>query len=63
MNKILNKVDTDKSGYIDYSEFILATVDRDKLLTTDRLKCAFDEFDADKNGKITADELANILKK
>jgi len=33
VNEIYNTIDKDKSGAIDFDEFILATVDKDNLLS------------------------------
>lgn len=58
---ILKRVDTDGSGYIDYSEFIAAAMDKKKLLSEEKLEAAFKAFDTDHNGKITAQELKSFL--
>ncbi len=50
-------VDIDHSGEIDFSEFVMATVARDKLLTDDKLKKAFMLFDKDGSGGIDANEI------
>ena len=55
------RVDTDKNGYIDYSEFLAAAIDRNKLLSIERLEAAFNAFDKDRNGKISAEELKLML--
>ena len=54
-------LDTDKSGFVDYSEFLAAAMDRKKLLSLERLEKAFEAFDKDKNGKISAQELKLML--
>ena len=61
IKSIMTRVDTDKSGYIDYSEFLAAAMDRKKLLSMERLEKAFEAFDKDKNGKISAQELKLML--
>ena len=58
---IMERVDTDKSGFVDYSEFLAAAMDRSKLLSIERLRSAFEAFDKDKNGKISAQELKSML--
>jgi calcium-dependent protein kinase len=58
---IMARVDTDKSGFVDYSEFLAAAMDRKKLLSLERLEKAFEAFDKDKNGKISAQELKLML--
>ena len=43
--KMFDKIDTDKSGFIDYSEFVTATINQKCLLRKDKLRTAFDMFD------------------
>lgn len=45
VNRIMAMVDLDKSGEIDYSEFIAATLDRKEMMSKDRLEQAFNMFD------------------
>jgi len=59
--KIMDEVDTDKSGFIDYSEFIIATINPHSLVTDTKLKIAFQLFDKDGSGTITPEELKAIL--
>ena len=59
--KIMNEVDTDKNGFIDYSEFIKAAVNETLMTNAMYLKNAFEKFDEDSNGKISADELKKLL--
>jgi calcium-dependent protein kinase len=61
IKSIMSRVDTDNSGFIDYSEFLAAAMDRSKLLSKERLRSAFEAFDRDKNGKISAQELKVML--
>lgn len=49
--------DTDGSGSIEYSEWVVATVQKDKMLDEDKLTKAFRLFDLDNSGLIKADEL------
>jgi len=34
---VFNKVDIDGSGFIDYSEWVVAVIDKSKLLTPEKL--------------------------
>lgn len=57
----MEKVDIDKSGQIGYNEWVLGTIDVNKLLMEDKLKKAFDTFDKDGSGEITCDEIKQVL--
>ena len=59
---VLNVVDVDKNGSIDFSEFLLAAVDSKLLLQVKRLKSAFALFDPDSSGAITLAEFRSVLK-
>jgi len=61
MQRIIDLIDIDGNGYIEYQEFIAATYDKKKILTEFNLRKAFDMFDKDKNGKISSDELKTVL--
>lgn len=61
LKKMMMRVDTDKSGFIEYSEFIVAAMDRKRLLSSERLDEVFNTFDRDHNGKISALELKTML--
>ena len=61
LREIMEKADTDKNGYIDYSEFLMAAMDKRKVLNQNNLERAFSAFDLDGNGSITAEEIRNIL--
>ena len=59
---ILKGADTDNSGVIDYTEFLAATIDQQTFMRDDYLKTAFNMFDKDGSGKISVDELKQILR-
>jgi calcium-dependent protein kinase len=50
-------VDSDGSGQIDYTEWAVASANKESLLTDRRLKQAFCMFDEDASGFISAEEL------
>ncbi|KAF7458380.1 calcium-dependent protein kinase 2 [Cryptosporidium felis] len=57
---ILNDIDSDGSGSIDYTEFIAASLNS-KQYSKNVCWAAFKVFDQDGNGKITANELLNVF--
>ena len=58
---LIDTMDTDKNGFIEFEEFVRASIDKEKLLTEKNLKIAFDLFDRDKSGGISCSELKCIL--
>jgi calcium-dependent protein kinase len=58
---IITEMDSDNSGSIDYSEFIAATMDRKLYNRREICWRAFSLFDRDGNGKISIQELAQVL--
>lgn len=45
IEQMFERIDTDKSGEIDYSEFVMATINEKNLLTKEKLQAAFNMFD------------------
>jgi calcium-dependent protein kinase len=54
-------MDLDGNGYIDYTEFVAATMDLAKLTEDKKLASAFKLFDKDGSGTISPDEIAEVL--
>ena len=61
VDKIMRTVDIDGSGEIDYSEWLVATVNKKNLISDEKLKNAFQFFDKDGSGSISIDELKQVL--
>jgi len=61
VDAIMRAVDNNNSGTIDYTEFVMATMNRQKMLSKERLEAVFKLFDKDGNGYLTADELKEIF--
>ena len=61
VENMFNAVDTDRSGFIDYSEFVVAAMNERQLTTNDKLQAAFKMFDKDNSGIISADEIKEVL--
>lgn len=49
----MKMADMDGNGEIEYSEWLMATLNLNNLITEDKLKHAFGFFDKDKNGYIS----------
>ena len=58
---IIRRVDANNSGYIDYTEFLMATSHAETLLSRNNLIKAFNAFDTDKSGKISFEEIKTIF--
>lgn len=58
---MFDSVDTDKSGFIDYSEFVVAAMAQTALTSNDKLQAAFKMFDKDGSGIISGDEIREVL--
>merc|ERR1740138_1898847 len=61
LQQILEEVDSDGSGVIDYTEFLAATLDKKVYMAEDVCWQAFRVFDRDGNGKISKEEISNVL--
>ena len=61
LERIIQSMDFDNNGYIEYEEFIRATISKENLFTDINLKTAFDMFDLDKNGSISLNEIKEVL--
>jgi len=62
IEEIFKSIDTDRSGVINYTEFIASTMDQKLYLKEEKLYEAFKTFDKDGSGKISIEELKQILK-
>ena len=61
VEKMFKAVDSDNSGFIDYSEFVVAAMNEKQLTTNDKLQAAFKMFDKDGSGVISASEIKEVL--
>ena len=59
--KYFNSIDTNKSGKIDYTEFIAATLNKKDYLQKEKLYEAFSMLDKNNKGKISKEEIKGIL--
>jgi calcium-dependent protein kinase len=61
VEKMFKMVDADNSGFIDYTEFVVAAMNEQELNSVEFLRAAFKMFDKDGSGIITADEIKAVL--
>ncbi|XP_022769240.1 calcium-dependent protein kinase 29 isoform X1 [Durio zibethinus] len=61
IKQLMDAADVDKSGSIDYIEFVTATMHRHRLESEENIKQAFKFFDKDSSGFITRDELRQAM--
>ena len=61
VDEMFEKVDADGSGAIDYSEFVVATMNEKNMLSNNKLQTAFKMFDKDGGGSISTDEIKQVL--
>ena len=61
VDAMFNAVDLDGNDCIDYTEFVMATMNEKDLITNDKLKAAFRLFDKDNSGTISPDEIRKAL--
>ena len=60
LDDLFRRVDMDRNGSVDYTEFAVACLSDKELLTEDRLQRAFARFDLHKRGFISKQELRNL---
>lgn len=61
VEEIFREVDLDKNGQIEFSEWVVASIDKRQLLTDEKLRVAFSLFDKDGGGSISPEEVKATL--
>lgn len=59
--ELFSSLDNDKTGKINYTEFIAGTIDQHIYYKNERLYEAFKKFDKDGSGKISKNEVGQII--
>ena len=62
VKNIFSNLDMNNDGYIEYEEFVRASVSKEKFMGENVLKFAFRYFDKDDSGKITFKEIETVFK-
>mmetsp|Transcript_44153 Transcript_44153/g.59853 ORF Transcript_44153/g.59853 Transcript_44153/m.59853 type:complete len:110 (+) Transcript_44153:1175-1504(+) len=58
---LIEMADSSQDGVINYSEFMMTAVNREKFLTQERIEAVFNEIDLDGNNAVSLDELMSFL--
>ena len=53
-------MDCNKRGYVNFKEFAISCIDKERLLTDDMIKLSFSCFDINSTGKVTIKEMQKI---
>jgi calcium-dependent protein kinase len=61
IERVLSSFDYSADGRINYSEFLLATLDKKQVLDEAALHTAFKFFDVDNSGQISVEDITNAL--
>jgi calcium-dependent protein kinase len=61
VDEVIDKIDVNKSGQVDFTEFVVATINQNALLKKEKIAQAFQMFDQDGNGFIDKKELKAVM--
>lgn len=61
VERLISDIDGDKNNFIEFEEFLSAFMDKEKLLKEENLTETFMLFDRDCSGKISVNEIKNIM--
>lgn len=61
VNELLERVDINEEGFVNFTDFIIAAVNREKLLHDSQIRKVFKIFDQDNNGFIEWEELKSTM--
>jgi len=63
LEQLFLKLDDNKSGGIDYTEFVAASLNREQAFSDQKISACFKLFDRDRSGKISILEFKNKFQK
>lgn len=61
VDKLLEDIDTNNSGEVDFTEFVVAAMKRDKMVTRQKLEQTFKSLDLDGDGYVTRQEFLKVI--
>ena len=59
--QMLDEIATEKTGHISYEQFLRISIDQREILNENNLRSAFEKFDTNKDGKLSKEEIKNVL--
>ena len=61
IDKIFDIIDVNKTGFIDFTEFVMASINKKTLYAKDRIKTIFKMIDTDNSGTLSKKELKEFF--
>ena len=61
VDALLNMADENDDGVISYNEWLMTAMNRQKILTHEKLEAAFQGFDVDHSNSVSFEEIRNFL--
>ena len=61
IDQLIARVDSNKNKGIDYTEFVAAAIDKQKMLSEERILKCFKFFDSDNSGRISVEEFKRVF--
>lgn len=62
VDEMFEQLDVDGTGFLEYSEFVVAAMNEQDLLSSGKLRRAFDVFDVDGSGELSREDLKRVFK-